>query len=415
MRIEHITIDNFKKIEHMELRFQKGFNLIIGDNSTGKTSVLEAISVALGGFLAGIDNIQSVNFSNDEIRRVCSTIGDGSYNIRYATPITVDCTAIIDNTPFHFVRRKNSAKSSRTTVEPRDICKTATRMASDDSSVLPVISYQSAARMWSQKKNKWNDPFGDDYSRVVGYTDCLDESSNTKMLTNWFRKMEQIIWQNNKTIGEYENAKRSTAEFIKHMTGSGDARVYYDKRSEELMCMIDDERLPLRFFSAGYRSMIGMVLDIACRMSILNPELRETAYMTDGVVLIDEIDLHLHPKWQWNIISALEKTFPNVQFIATTHSPIILSSYKGDSIININDGKIEYTAPTYGYKVTDILNILQDSNERVPFIQKKFDMFYDAIDSENIEKAEQILDELKSQLKASDASMKNTPVLYYGT
>ena len=103
--------------------------------------------------------------------------------------------------------------------------------------------------MWSQKKNKWNDPFGDDYSRVVGYTDCLDESSNTKMLTNWFRKMEQIIWQNNKTIGEYENAKRSTAEFIKHMTGSGDARVYYDKRSEELMCMIDDERLVRRLFS----------------------------------------------------------------------------------------------------------------------------------------------------------------------
>ena len=402
MHINNISITNFKKIKHMELTLEKGFNLIIGDNSSGKTSILEAISVALGGFLAGIDNISTIHFNKDEIRRINTWIGDGSYNTKFQTPIIVECNLALNNQEFQFARKKNSANSSRTTIEPREICKTAASLANDDFSVLPVISYQSAARMWSQKRDKWNNPFQDDFSRVVGYTDCLDESSNTKMLTNWFKKMEQVSWQMNKKISEYESAKLAVARFISYMTDCSEVCVFYDKRSEELMCRIDSEVLPLRFLSAGYRSMIGMVLDIACRMAILNPNLLNETYKTDGVVLIDELDLHLHPKWQWRIIEALQKTFPNVQFIATTHSSIILSSFKGKNIIYINENDVEYRSPAYGYQVNDILGILQDSNARVPSVQSAFTEFYKAIENNDISMAEQILNNLKEQLHEDD-------------
>ena len=67
MHLNSIKITNFRKIEHMELNFDPGFNLIIGDNSVGKTSVLEAIAVALGGFLSGINGVQTIHFSSDEI------------------------------------------------------------------------------------------------------------------------------------------------------------------------------------------------------------------------------------------------------------------------------------------------------------------------------------------------------------
>ena len=206
----------------------------------------------------------------------------------------------------------------------------------------------------------------------------------------------------NKKIGEYESAKFAVAKFISYMANSDNVCVFYDKRIEELMCRIDDEVLPLRFLSAGYRSMIGMVLDIACRMAILNPNMRDNAYETDGVVLIDELDLHLHPKWQWHIISALEQTFPNVQFIATTHSSIILSSFKGENIIDINDNGVEYKNNAYGYKINDILNILQGSDERVPSIQSVFVEFYDAIDKGDISTAEKILTSLKEKLHEND-------------
>lgn len=402
MHINNLSITNFKKIKHLELAFEKGFNLIVGDNSAGKTSVLEATSVALGGFLAGIDNVSTIHFNKDEIRRMNTWAGDGSYNTKFHTPIMVGCGLTLNGSNYSFIRKKNSVKSSRTTIEPREICKVASDLVDDDFSVLPIISYQSAARMWSQKKDKWNNPFQDDFSRVVGYTDCLDESSNTKMLTNWFKRMEQVSWQLDKKIGEYESAKNTVSRFISYMTDSDNVYVFYDKRAEELMCRIEDKVLPLRFLSAGYRSLIGMVLDIACRMSILNPNLLQDTYMTDGVVLIDELDLHLHPKWQWKIIEALEKTFPNVQFISTTHSAIILSSFKGKNIIHLNDDGVEYRPPAYGYKVNDIINILQNSNERVPSVQSAFIDFYNAIEDSNVGKAEEILGKLKITLSKDD-------------
>lgn len=80
-----------------------------------------------------------------------------------------------------------------------------------------------------------------------------------------------------------------------------------------------------------------MVLDIAYRMAILNPFLRdEILNETPGIVMIDEVDMHLHPKWQWNIIKALKKTFPRVQFIVTTHSPIVVASCKDENLILLN-------------------------------------------------------------------------------
>lgn len=403
MHLNSIKITNFRKIEHMELNFKPGFNLLIGDNSVGKTSVLEAIAVALGGFLAGISGIKTIHFSNDEIRRVNTLTGEGSNNIEYKTPIIVECNMQLNEKNFIFTRKKNNISSSRSTVEPKDICKEADCLIKNRNSVLPVISYQSASRMWVQKKDKWNNPFSDDYSRIIGYVDCLDESSNTKMMTNWCKKMEQISWQMDKKINEYESAKSAVSHFISRMTNIDNAKIFYDKRSEELSCSIADEFLPLRLMSAGYRSMIGMVFDIAYRMAVLNPDLLEKTNTSSGVVLIDELDLHLHPKWQWKIIESLESTFPNVQFIATTHSPIILSSYKGENIIYINDySTAEYKKSTYGYQVNNILDIVQGSNIRVPDIQSAFSDFYKAIDKNRIADAEKILNELKAKCETDD-------------
>lgn len=403
MYIKSISISNFKKIQNLQLDFQDKFNLIIGDNGSGKTSILEALSVALGGFLSGIDDISTIHFNKDEIRRISNWTGDGSYNAQYKTPTSVTCTLSLNKESFTFTRTKKSLNSSRTTVESRNICRKAMELTEDDYSVLPVISYQSAARMWQQKKDKWNNPFSDDYSRVIGYVDCLDESSNTKMLTNWCKRMEQVSWQLNKKIGEYESVKAAVSRFISRMIDTNEVEVGYDKRSEELMCRIENEFLPLRLLSSGYRSMIGMVFDIAYRMAILNPNLLKETYMTSGVVLIDELELHLHPDWQWKIIDALKETFPNVQFIATTHSPVILSSYKGNQVIYIDEYcNVEYKQPTYGYQVNDVLAILQNSNMRVPKISSNFKEFYTAIDENNIVLAEEILNKLKEELHNDD-------------
>lgn len=344
MYLSSIHIENFKGIKKADIEFDRSVNLIIGDNGTGKTSVLEAVSVALGGFLSGIDGVNTIHFSKDEIRRESQLTGTGSNNIAYKTPICVKARLELnignkiekDIQFYEFSRQKKSIKSSRTTVEPRDICRAAQLMTDNPHSILPVISYQSFSRVSNQKRDKWENPFLNDFSRVVGYVDCLEEAANDKMLTNWCKKMEQIAWQQEKPILEYEVVKKAVSNFMGFMQNGENTVVSYDKRTEELVYSNGDEILPVRLLSSGFRNLLGMVFDIAYRMAVLNPDLLEDiAEETPGIVLIDEIDMHLHPNWQWRVVDALKNTFPKVQFIATTHSPIIIASCKEEKLITL--------------------------------------------------------------------------------
>lgn len=425
MHLKQVTIGNFKGIESETLNFDNTFNLIIGDNGIGKTSILEAISVGLGGFVAGIEGVNTVNFSKDDIRMKSEPMGDGSYNIKYETPTTVVCRVECGDRCYDWSRSKNSIKSSRTTITPRDITHYAAELLNDTNSILPVINYQSAGRMWIQKREKWENPFKGHYSRGVGYMDCLASESNTKMFTNWCKRMEQISWQQDKLIGEYEAVKKAVATFMNElMQQEGKATIFYDKRSEELMYQDSSEIIPLRLMSSGYRSLVGMVADIAYRMAILNPNLLyDVTEMTDGIILIDEIDLHLHPKWQWRIVDALRKTFPKVQFIATTHSPIIIASVENINVIKLHDSSStideinwepRYEKSAKGWKIDHVLNNYMETYSRdkevLDKLNKLQELWYKklrgTISEEEKEQVEELDDYLNDKLPEGDTAVE---------
>lgn len=425
MIIKKIEIENFKGIEKVEFKFAEKFNLIAGNNGTGKTSALEAIIVALGAFLSGIDGVKSIHFTKDEIRREKELLGDGSTNICYKTPVTVKCELVLDGTDFEFTRRKVSVKSSRSTIEPRDICRKANELISNSESILPVVSYQSFSRIANQKRDKWSNPFGDDFSRSVGYTDCLEDASNTKMLQNWCKKMEEVSWQLDKKIAEYEAVKKAVSKFMSIMLEDDNIRVYYDKRMDELVYSNSKEDLPIRILSSGFRTLIGMVYDISYRMAILNPNLRKNIVdETPGIVLIDEIDMHLHPKWQWKISEALKETFPKVQFITTTHSPIVLSSCKNDRIIILdndenNNLEIEYEESKKGWQINDVLEKVMETSNRDPETEKQLDRLSvlakkkmsRTMEEKELEEYNGLISEIKSLLPEGDIAIEKAALL----
>lgn len=399
MRLEQIVISNFKGIDECTIELENGFNLLIGDNGYGKTSVLEAISVGLGGYIAGIPDVSSRNFIRDDIRVILEKTGEGSFNRRYKTPVSVKCRAVVEEEEFEWMRNKSSVKDSKTTVEPRDICRKAEQMSNEENHILPILSYQSTARMWIQKRDAAENIFANQFYRTVGYDGCLIEASNNKMLMKWIRHMEKIEWKRKETVGEYTGVKNALCNFMQEMMEEKVLSFEYDDQSEELIFKTEKECLPIRVLSAGYQSLIWMVLDIAYRMALLNPDLLENISETPGVVLIDELDMHLHPKWQWNIVSALRKTFPNVQFIAATHSPIIIASCKEENLIKIsNDKEISYEKTTYGMDVNDTLSICQNSISIAEDIKNLLVKFEKYVDEGDLQEAGKYVDEIKKDL-----------------
>ncbi|MBZ9624736.1 AAA family ATPase [Clostridium sp. FP2] len=427
MILKNVTIENFRMIENCKIEFDSKFNLIIGNNATGKTSVLEAIKVGLGGFLAGVDGVKTVHFSKDDVRRTSSLMGMGSYDIQYHTPTTVHCVTDFDGKEIIWNRSKSSYQSSRTTVMPKKISNYSSKIIQEKNSILPIISYQSAGRMWSQKRDKWEDVFKGNYSRSVGYTDCLASESNIKLITNWCKRMEQISWQQEKKIAEYEAVKKAVSIFMNTLENCDNkSTIFYDKRTEELVYSSEGETIPMRFMSAGYRSLIGMIVDIAYRMAVLNPNLEEDIIeKTNGIILIDEIDVHIHPKWQWKIVDALMNTFPSVQFIATTHSPIVVASCKDKNIINLFDSdkstsRIEfannYKKSAYGWQVNDVLKEYMEVDERSPEFKVKLkeieklslEKIKKQLTEEGKTKLKELKDEIYSNLPENDAVIEVT-------
>lgn len=230
---------------------------------------------------------------------------------------------------------------------------------------------------------------------------------DVKAIQQWYMKQEHTAFVKGKSIREYENFKSIISDFMKEINELSEVpTVYYSRQFEELVYADQNQEIAVSKLSAGYQSLLWMVMDLAYRVCILNPELGNKTEI-QGVVLIDEIDMHLHPKWQWNIIKALSVAFPNVQFIITTHSPIVISSAKEANLIFL-DGKkkVKYLPECYGFAVEDVLQYRQESVPRPKIVQTIVDEIDEALDDDEFDIAEQALGKLKAVLGEENQEYK---------
>ena len=129
-----------------------------------------------------------------------------------------------------------------------------------------------------------------------------------------------------------------------------------------------EEELSIAQLSGGYRIMLALAADLARRMAQGNPHL-DDPLQSEAVVLIDEIELHLHPSWQQRILTDLTRTFPNTQFIVSTHSPQVLTTVKPEHVVELwrEQGGIvagSAAAPTYGAEAGDVLETVMGVDQR---------------------------------------------------
>jgi len=224
---------------------------------------------------------------------------------------------------------------------------------------MPLIMYYGTCRnCFDAPMRKTN--FKKEFNRFEALDGSLKSSTNFNRLFQWFNAMEDLERreiQNQKNfdfeLPELKNVRDAITSMLK---GFKNPRI----ENRPLRFMIDRveedgtiRKLQIEQLSDGYKAVLAMVMDISARMSEGNPHLGNNS---EAIILIDELDLHLHPKWQQTILSDLRRTFPNAQFIVTTHSVHILSSIKKEKLFILRDGKIEKThLNTYGKSIDELL------------------------------------------------------------
>ena len=234
-------------------------------------------------------------------------------------------------------------------------------------------------------------------SRIWGYNRALEHTSSYKAFNRWFideskAQYDKLInhIQNGENITDYTIEESIVLENIRESVNiclkiSEWRNLRYNAKAKEITVNHPIQgTIPVSYLSDGVRGMLALTADIAYRCTKLNPHLDNAPKETDGVVIIDEIDLHLHPRWQQSVIPSLQEAFPLIQFIVTTHSPQVLTTVPNQSIQIISDNKL-YLAPlgTEGAEASRILKRvfgveLRPQNNSITIkLNKYLDLVYD--------------------------------------
>lgn len=241
-------------------------------------------------------------------------------------------------------------------------------------------------------------------NRQMGYRDCLDVATNQKQMMKWFEDMTYIQLQNGALVPELEAVKSALKQcYMSVDTTVTNASFNYNVKTQELEITIyrngTVEKLPVKMLSDGEKGIISLVADIAYRMALLNPALLDRVLCAPGVVLVDEVDMHLHPLWQKKIVTDLISIFPNVQFVFTTHSPSVLVNVPKEHVLILDRHQLyEPQSTTYGRGVEEIMREIMQVDVRPEKVQKLIADFDEAIDVEDYEKARQYLTQMKEIL-----------------
>lgn len=338
MRLNNIHIINFKCFDDIKFDFHPQMNVLVGVNGTGKSSILEAIRIAIGSLFLGVDKyedkIASPNISQDDVRLVQF---EQQYPVNITAVANISNFAIDNENIVIDWKRSLETKGGRTThKDAKEIKNASVKMQQairDNMQVnIPILAYFSTERYKKEKKDYGVEADG---SRLRGYYNSLDTLTNIKFFQNLYYTETLDSLQKGRESIMLKSINKAVKECINCLD------LYYDFKQAEIILVQNDRKIPIHLLSDGVRSILSLVMEIAFRACLLNPHLQADAPIeTEGIVLIDEIDLHLHPEWQMHILSDLQRAFPNIQFVVTTHAPLVIGSVKEGRIYSISSNQI---------------------------------------------------------------------------
>jgi len=393
MHLKKLRLINFRRFsgDHT-IEFDRNLTVFAANNGAGKTSMLDAIALAFGPFLtkfpkiggnAPIDSDVSFTREKDQpFALISAELCEQDENCDESSSVKWDR-----------IKRLNPAVAAIKNVAIKlfamgyevngvtDIHMKATSLLEKIESdvIFPLLAYYGTGRALIDVPQRRRG-FGKEFPRYQAYADCLNPKTNFRKLFEYFYFLEDLERREITAQKDFDYRSPQLEAIRTAITSCVPEYILPRTKLTPMRFVLtgksDKREYDIKLLSDGFKTTISMVMDIAMRMVEANPDMGSEALQTPGIVLIDEIELHLHPSWQQRILLDLQRTFPNVQFICTTHSPQVLSTVKQESIRLITDeGNIltgeEVGVNTYGAQsyliMEDLMNV--SPNPRVPEVE----------------------------------------------
>lgn len=430
-RIKELTVTNYRKFEQKTFQLKPTMNVFAGKNGSGKTAALEAAVVMMGAYLSAyktyvpsqyVFNLSGDPENGDAHKKVLTSQQEDVLTAGGVAqyPCKVSCTAIwgeeSNEISFQRIIEKEGSRTKfngKNPMQPKVVeWEEAISKAdhSDEACILPLVLYLSSARLWNENNSTKKKSL---YGRTEAFNHCLDKKHGAELAFGYIRKFKNIAVEERegKSFPAYDAILDAINEAFGDELSPGERVIFSTRYERDIVAlqMKDGTVVPFTSLSDGYRNVIKIIVDIATRMCILNPYQKENVLKnTPGIVVIDEIDLSLHPTWQRKIIGILKELFPKIQFICATHSPFIIQSLEEGELITLDQPlDSEYSGESIEDIAEDIMGV-----KMVQYSIKKQKMYEAAQDYlKALERAEsqKDLDALRNKMNRLEALYSENP------
>ncbi|WP_027390450.1 AAA family ATPase [Chrysiogenes arsenatis] len=443
MEIISFRLTNLGRFEqlkaHLASRGKGSVTVFIGNNGAGKTTVLTSLATILSWFVA---RLRSEKGSGSHIPEEVILNGQASAMIdievfdeqgQSGNPDADESEHLYCWTLAKTAKGKKASLTSslQEATHLAEYYRNGLTARKDQS--LPLIAFYPVERVVLDIPLKIKSKHS--FLQLDGYDNSLNQGVDFRRFFEWFREREDFenesglpqdildnllssvsiesdIWHKLQYFMASSRDRQLTAvrtAIANFMPGFSNLRV---RRKPRLHMSIDKDGQTLNVsqLSQGEKSLMALVGDIARRLAMMNPGL-ENPLHGDGIVLVDEVDMHLHPSWQRSVIRRLTDTFPNCQFILTTHSPLVISDGKDVMVYSLENGELVTVSSQYGQDANTVLLDVMDTHIRNETVAKKLGDLLDLIQNGKLEEAKNKLNALKDELPSNNLELVKAQIL----
>ena len=409
-RFREIRVGNYRCFDELKLPLEEDTTVLFAENGGGKTALLAALAMGLAVFQRGSPKTLRLGAGRDPRMRTFDAKGRrepvGPCEVAWTAAVG-EIESVTWSTAVHpasgRTTRESTARptSARTRNRHRPILE-AVEQVRIPGVRWPLFAWYGVDRLGRGRRKV--ERTGD---RWEGYASALDPNLDEAPLLQWIED-EMLGDMGRRDREEPERFFHKAVMEVAARASPGVTNAWYDSATRSPMVHFEDgHAAPWSELSDGYHVFIALVADIARRAVMLNEiDGAEAPARVEGVVLIDELDLHLHPRWQRVALPSLRSAFPRLQLVVTTHSPQVLSSAENRQVRRLVDGRIqERNVLVSGRDTNAILRDFMHTGDRDEEGTEALRRLHDAIDRGDAEQADRIYRELRERWGDTDPAL----------